>query len=81
MTDRIIPMKPCISETSTMPASFLEDVDAYTSAGCKAMEVWLTKLETALETQAASDLKKYIQDKQLTLVAAGCQGRRANSGG
>ena len=42
-------MKPCISEATTMAATFSEDVDAYAAGGCTAMEVWLTKLETHLE--------------------------------
>jgi sugar phosphate isomerase/epimerase len=67
-------MKPCISETSTMPASFMEDVDAYAAAGCNALEVWFTKLETALETQPAADLRKRVEDKQITLAAASYQG-------
>ncbi|HEV3144238.1 MAG TPA: sugar phosphate isomerase/epimerase [Gemmataceae bacterium] len=67
-------MKPCISEVSTMPASFREDVEAYAAAGCHGMEVWLTKLETALETDSAPDLLKLLEDKHLGLAAASYQG-------
>ena len=41
-------MKPCVSEATTMAASFAEDVQAFAGAGFRAMEVWLTKLETHL---------------------------------
>src|SRR5262249_3152954 len=63
-------MKPCISEATTLPCTFAEDVEAYASAGCPAMEVWLTKLETHLETHSVADTKKFVHDKKMTLQAA-----------
>ncbi len=67
-------MKPCISEVTTLPCSFAEDVAAYASAGCRALEVWLTKLETHLQTHSAADTRKLLEDKQMTLAAASYQG-------
>ncbi len=67
-------MKPCISEATTLPCSFAEDVAAYAGAGCRAMEVWLTKLETHLETHSAADTRKLLEDKSMTLAAASYQG-------
>src|SRR4051794_4345260 len=67
-------MKPCISEATTMPASFVDDVNGYADAGCEAMEVWLTKLETHLETHSAADTRKLLEDRQMTLAAAAYQG-------
>jgi len=67
-------MKPCISQATTMPATFAEDVEAYSAAGVRAMEVWLTKLETAVQQSSPADLKKSLEDKQLALVAASYQG-------
>ncbi len=52
-------MKPCISEATTMPCTFAEDVAAYAGAGWSAMEVWLTKLETHLEKHSASDTRTF----------------------
>lgn len=57
-----------------MPVSFAEDVRAYASAGCTAMEVWLTKLETHLEKHSAADTHKLLADRQMTLAAAAYQG-------
>src|SRR5262249_39798559 len=42
-------MKPCISEATTLPQSFAEDVHTYADVGCPAVEVWLTKLEDHLQ--------------------------------
>src|SRR2546423_838029 len=67
-------MKVCISEASTLPASFAEDVAAYADAGCPAMEVWLTKLETHLETHSAADTQKLLADRGVILAAAAYQG-------
>jgi sugar phosphate isomerase/epimerase len=67
-------MKPCISEVTTLPCSFAEDVQAYADAGCTAMEVWLTKLETHLEQHSAADTHKLLEDRQITLAAAAYQG-------
>jgi 4-hydroxyphenylpyruvate dioxygenase len=67
-------MKPCISEATTLPCTFAEDVAAYADAGCTAMEVWLTKLETHLEKHSPADTRKLLEDRRLTLAAASYQG-------
>jgi sugar phosphate isomerase/epimerase len=67
-------MKACISQATTMSSSFEEDVRGYADAGCPAMEVWLTKLETHLETHSASETRKLLEDRQMTLAAASYQG-------
>jgi 2-keto-myo-inositol isomerase len=67
-------MKPCISEATTLPQTFAADVIAYTEAGFEAMEVWLTKLETHLETHSGADTVKLLEDRRLTLAAAAYQG-------
>src|SRR5262249_19533343 len=67
-------MKPCISEATTMSSTFAEDVAGYADGGCPAMEVWLTKLETHLETHSFADTRKLLEDRQMTLAAASYQG-------
>jgi 4-hydroxyphenylpyruvate dioxygenase len=67
-------MKPCISEATTLPCTFAEDVAAYADAGCPAMEVWLTKLEKHLEAHSAAETRKLLADRQMTLAAAAYQG-------
>src|SRR5437660_7899431 len=67
-------MKPCISQATTLPSSFADDVNAYADGGCQAMEVWLTKLEQHLETSTAADTKKLLDDRGMTLPAAAYQG-------
>jgi sugar phosphate isomerase/epimerase len=67
-------MKPCLSEATTLPCTFAEDVQSYADAGCKAMEVWLTKLENHLEKHSAAETRKLLEDRQMILAAASYQG-------
>jgi sugar phosphate isomerase/epimerase len=67
-------MKLCISEATTMPQTFAADVAAFAEAGWTAMEVWLTKLETHLETHSGADTVRLLEDRQMTLAAAAAQG-------
>jgi len=67
-------MKPCISEATTLPQSFADDVNTYADAGCDAMEVWLTKLENHLEKHSPADTAKLLKDRRMTLAAAAYQG-------
>src|SRR3954469_14713860 len=67
-------MKPCISEATTMSSTFAEDVAGYADAGCQALEVWLTKLETHLEKHSPADTRKLLEDREMALAAASYQG-------
>jgi sugar phosphate isomerase/epimerase len=67
-------MKPCISEATILPGSFAEDVAALSDGGCPAMEVWLTKLETHLESHSIADTQKLLEDRQVAVAAASYQG-------
>jgi sugar phosphate isomerase/epimerase len=67
-------MTPCISQATTLPASFADDAEAYPSAGCRAVEVWLTKLEKHLQDVSADGTRKALADGGIALVAAAYQG-------
>lgn len=67
-------MKPCISEATTMPCSFADDVAAYADAGCTALEVWLTKFENHLESNNVTETRKLLASRHMTLAAAAYQG-------
>jgi sugar phosphate isomerase/epimerase len=67
-------MKLCISEATTLPGTFAEDVAAYADAGCQAIEVWLTKLETHLESHSVADTRKLLEDRGIAPAAAAYQG-------
>lgn len=67
-------MRFCISETTTLPHSFAEDVTAYADAGCSGMEVWLTKLETHLESRSLEQTGQLLAERSMCLAAAAYQG-------
>jgi sugar phosphate isomerase/epimerase len=67
-------MRPCISQVTTLPNSFADDINAYANGGCTALEVWLTKLEQHLETHSTQDTRKLLEDRGITLTAGSYQG-------
>jgi len=67
-------MKICISEATTLPSSFEEDVKGYAGCGVHAMEVWLTKLEKHLENHSLEETRSLLSDHQMILPAASYQG-------
>lgn len=67
-------MKLCISQATTMSTPFEADLDAYSRGGWEAVELWLTKLETYLESHSAADARALLESKGLTPAAAAVQG-------
>jgi sugar phosphate isomerase/epimerase len=67
-------MIPCISQITTLPSDFAADVRGYAAVGCTAMEVWLTKLETFLESHSIDEVLGLVSECQMTLAAAAIQG-------
>ncbi len=45
-------MKPCISQATTLKNPFEADPDVFSRGGWTAVEIWLTKLETFLESHS-----------------------------
>jgi sugar phosphate isomerase/epimerase len=67
-------MDLCLSQVTTLPSTFAEDVATYAEAGWPAMEVWLTKLETHLEKHTVDDTRRLLDEKKIHLAAASYQG-------
>jgi sugar phosphate isomerase/epimerase len=67
-------MKPCLSEATTMPCSFAQDVAHCADAGCPALEVWLPKLEQHLDQHSVVDTQQLLKERNVTLAAASYQG-------
>ena len=67
-------MKPCISQATTLSTTFEADLDAYARGGWTAVELWLTKLETFLETHSVADARALFDENRLTPAAAAAQG-------
>src|SRR5215213_4835999 len=67
-------MDICLSEATTMPAPFAEDVAACAAGGFAGLEVWLTKLEQHLAAHSADDTRRLLDEKGVRLAAAAYQG-------
>ena len=67
-------MDICLSEATTLPTPFLDDVDACVAGGFPALEVWLTKLETHVESHAPEDTRRALAERNIRLPAAAFQG-------
>jgi 2-keto-myo-inositol isomerase len=67
-------MKPCISQATTMPAAFAEDVAEHAKGGSFTLEVWLTKLEQHLADASTDDTKTLLAAHNVTFAAAAYQG-------
>jgi 4-hydroxyphenylpyruvate dioxygenase len=67
-------MTPAISQACTLPNPFEADVQGYAEGGCNAIEVWLTKLETHLESHTVESTQSLLGKHNTSLVAASYQG-------
>ena len=67
-------MIACISQATTLSTPFEEDLQAFGFAGWRAVELWLTKLETYLEGHTVADAKALIEGHNLQALAASAQG-------
>src|SRR6476619_166904 len=67
-------MKPCISQATTLGTTFEADLAAYARGGWTAVEIWLTKLETFLESRGVAEARRLLDDQGLEPVAASYQG-------
>src|SRR5262245_53364317 len=67
-------MKLCISQATTLPATFADDLAAFADVGWTAAELWLTKLEKHLEAASVESTRRWFADHNLTPAAAAYQG-------
>ena len=63
-----------LSQISCLPSPFDRDLEDFASANCLSAEVWLTKLETYLETHTLQDVRYWLEKTRLKLAVGGMQG-------
>jgi sugar phosphate isomerase/epimerase len=74
-------MIPALAQVCSLPAPFETDVEDYAAGECRAIEVWLTKLENYLASHSLSDLAKILDQHRVTLPVASFQGGLLTSQG
>lgn len=67
-------MIPCISQATTLPASFEDDIRGYADGGCAAVELWLTKVEQHLAANSVESTVALLSDRGVKPLAASYQG-------
>jgi sugar phosphate isomerase/epimerase len=67
-------VKPCISQATTLSTTFEADLTAYGRSGWPAVELWLTKLESYLESHSIAEARGLLDAQDLDPVAASFQG-------
>ena len=67
-------MTPCISQATTLSTPFEGDLSSYARGGWRAIELWLTKLETYLEGHSIAEAKALLEGEGLLAAAAAGQG-------
>jgi 4-hydroxyphenylpyruvate dioxygenase len=74
-------MKPCLAQVSTLEASFADDVIEYAAGKCRAIELWLGKLDQYLDDHSPDDVRKLLADHNMTAPVASFQGGLLTSQG
>ncbi len=71
-------MQLALSSVTTLTATVADDIGACADAGCAALEIWLTKLETYFEGRGAwatpAALKNLLAERHVRLISAAYQG-------
>jgi sugar phosphate isomerase/epimerase len=67
-------MIPTLSQVCCLNSPFDRDLEDFAAGQCRSVEVWLTKLETYLQTHALKDVRFWLEKFGLTLPVASFQG-------
>jgi len=65
---------PALSQVCCLNSTFDRDLEDFAGAGCQHVEVWLTKLETYLQTHTLKDVRYWLEKTRLSLDVASFQG-------
>lgn len=74
-------MIPALSQVCTLHAPFEKDVEDYAAGACRAMEIWLGKLDTYLERHTPDDVRRLLDEHGLAAPVASFQGGLLSSQG
>lgn len=74
-------MLPALSQVCSLNSPFEADVADYAAGQCRAIEVWLTKLETYLASHSVDDVRRLLAENEVALPVAAGQGGLLTSQG
>ncbi|HTQ39280.1 MAG TPA: sugar phosphate isomerase/epimerase family protein [Pirellulales bacterium] len=67
-------MLPALSQVCSLPSPFEKDVEDYAAGHCGAIEIWLTKLETYLQSHRVDDARRLLENNNVSAPVASFQG-------
>jgi 2-keto-myo-inositol isomerase len=67
-------MTPALAQVCSLPWPFEKDVADYAAGKCRAIEIWLTKLETYLQTHSLDDVRRLLAENEMIAPVASYQG-------
>src|SRR5947207_11939828 len=67
-------MIPTLAQVCSLSSPFDKDVADYAAGKCGAIEVWLTKLETYLQSHSLDDVRRLLAENEMMLPVASYQG-------
>ena len=67
-------MKPALAQISSLNSPLADDVADYAAGQCRAIELWLTKVETYLQSNSLEQLRALFDEHQMQTPVASYQG-------
>lgn len=67
-------MKPAISQVCSLNSPFDKDIEDYAAGACRAIEIWLGKLETCLENHSLDEVRRRLDENEMSAPVASFQG-------
>ena len=67
-------MIPTLSQVCSLQSPFEQDIGDYAAAHCGAVEIWLTKLESHLESHSIQEVKELLARHEMAAPVASFQG-------
>lgn len=67
-------MKPAIAQVCSLPAPFARQVEDYAAGQCRALEIWLTKLEEHLRQHSLDEVRQLMARNDMAAPVASFQG-------
>lgn len=67
-------MKPALSQVCSLNSPFEKDIEDYAAGQCRAVEIWLGKLEGYLETHTTDDVRRLLDAHEMAAPVASYQG-------
>jgi sugar phosphate isomerase/epimerase len=67
-------MQPAISQVCSLNSPFEKDIEDYAAGACHAIEIWLGKLESYLQTHSLDDVRRLLEAHSVMAPVASYQG-------